>query len=72
MFQAPKIGDRIRLISTNDDPDPVDAGSLGTVCALHPHHGWTQVDVDWDNGRQLMLSLPEDRIEILETYHSSS
>jgi hypothetical protein len=72
MFQAPKIGDRIRLISMNDDPDPVVAGSLGTVRALHPHHGWTQVDVVWDNGRQLMLSLPEDRIEILETDHSSS
>ncbi len=65
MFQAPKIGDRIRLISMNDDPDPIAAGSLGTVVAVHLHHGWTQVDVDWDNGRQLMLSLPEDRIEIL-------
>jgi hypothetical protein len=48
-----------------EDPDPIPAGSLGTVRAIHPHHGWTQIEVDWDNGRQLMLSLPDDVIEIL-------
>jgi hypothetical protein len=48
-----------------EDPDPIPAGSLGTVCAIHPHHGWTQIEVDWDNGRQLMLSLPDDVIEVL-------
>jgi hypothetical protein len=48
-----------------EDPDPIPTGSLGTVRAIHPHHRWTQVEVDWDNGRRLMLSLPADVIEIL-------
>jgi hypothetical protein len=48
-----------------EDPDPIPAGSLGTVREIHPQRGWTQVEVDWDNGRQLMLSLPDDVIEIL-------
>jgi hypothetical protein len=48
-----------------EDPDQIPAGSLGNVRAIHPHHGWTQIEVDWDNGRQLMLSLPDDVIEIL-------
>jgi hypothetical protein len=65
MIDAPKVGDRIRLIRMPEDPDPIPTGSLGTVCAIHPHHRWTQVEVDWDNGRRLMLSLPADVIEIL-------
>lgn len=65
MFLAPMIGDRIRLISMPEDPDPIPVGSLGTVRAIHPHHDWTQVEVDWDNGRRLMLTLPDDCIEIL-------
>ena len=65
MTAIPAVGDRIRLISMPEDPDPIPAGSLGTVCAIHPHHGWTQIEVDRDNGRQLMLSLPDDVIEIL-------
>jgi len=48
-----------------EDPDPIPAGSLGTVREIQPQRGWTQVEVDWDNGRQLMLSLPDDVIEIL-------
>jgi len=48
-----------------NDPDPVPVGSLGTIIAVHPHHRWTQVEVDWDNGRSLMLTVPGDLIEIL-------
>ena len=65
MIDAPKVEDRIRLIHMPEDPDPIPPGALGTVCAIHPHHRWTQVVVDWDNGRRLMLSLPDDLIEIL-------
>jgi hypothetical protein len=65
MSNTPKIGDRIRLIFMPNDPDPVPAGSLGTIIAVHPHHRWTQVEVDWDNGRSLMLTIPGDLIEIL-------
>jgi len=65
MTPVPKIGDRIRLILMADDPDPIPTGTLGTVREIRPNHGWTQVEVDWDNGRQLMLTLPEDHVEIL-------
>ena len=65
MTADPAVGDRIRLISMPADPDPIPIGTLGTVQGVHSHYGWTQVEVDWDNGRRLMLSLPEDQIEIL-------
>lgn len=60
-----KTGDRVRLISMTDDPDPIAAGELGTVVGVYPQSDWTQVDVDWDNGRSLMLSIPPDRVERL-------
>ena len=72
MTAVPAVGDRIRLIHMLEDPDPIPAGSFGTVRAIHPHHGWTQIEVDWDNGRQLMLSMPDDVIEILATANIQS
>jgi len=57
-----KAGDRIRLVSM-DDPDPIPAGTAGTVVGVSPQSDWTQVDVDWDNGRSLMLSIPPDSIQ---------
>jgi len=62
-----KKGDRIRLLSMPQDPDPIPAGSLGTVVEVREHHNWTQVDVDWDNGRTLMLTMPEDLVEIIRS-----
>jgi hypothetical protein len=62
----PKAGDRIRLVAMPSDPDPIPAGSLGTVVAVFEHIGWTQIDVDWDNGRTLMLTIPEDSIEVIK------
>ncbi len=62
-----KKGDRIRLVSMPQDPDPIPVGSLGTVVAVYDHHDWTQVDVDWDSGRSLMLTMPEDCIDIIES-----
>jgi len=68
-MKLPRPGDRIRLISMPDDPDPITAGATGTVQFVHEHtvggERWAQIDVDWDNGRQLMLSAPHDRFEIL-------
>ena len=62
-----KAGDRIRLISMTDDPDPIPAGTTGTVVGVYPHSDWTQVDVDWDTDRSLMLSIPPDRVAIVAT-----
>jgi hypothetical protein len=64
-----KKGDRIRLVSMPHDPDPIPVGSLGTVLDVHEHSDWTQVDIDWDNGRSLMLTLPDDRVAIVEPNH---
>ena len=69
-MQTPKPGDRIRLIHMPDDPDPIKPGSTGTVRSVKPHsfgfrNPWVQVDVEWDNGRKLMLSVPPDEYEII-------
>ena len=58
-----KAGDRIRLVSMTDDPDPIPVGTIGTVVGIYQQHDWTQIDVDWACGRTLMLSIPPDRIE---------
>ncbi len=61
-----KKGDRIELISMEDDPDPFAPGARGTVkfvARIDSH--FSQVDVDWDNGRTLALSFPPDQVKIL-------
>ena len=67
-----KKGDRVRLVSMTDDPDPIAAGELGTVAGVYPQSDWTQVDVDWDSGRSLMLSIPPDRVARLATGNSET
>lgn len=61
-----KAGQRIRLVSMIDDPDPIPAGTTGTVVKIYSQQDWFQVDVDWDTGRTLMLSIPPDEIERIE------
>ena len=60
-----KVGDRIRLMSMLDDPDPIPAGTMGAVTEIHVHSGWAQLEVSWENGRMLMLVLPPDQFEIV-------
>jgi hypothetical protein len=53
-----------------DDPDPIEPGATGMVTAVRPQRfgvrgPWTQVDVEWDNGRKLMLSVPPGELDIL-------
>lgn len=63
-MREPGPGDRIELASMLNDPDPVPVGTRGTVAFVHrvgsDSNAWLQVDVDWDNGRQLMLVVPPD------------
>ncbi len=70
MKTIPKPGDRIRLTAMPDEPHPVPSGSIGTVAGVDRIgtgcDAWFQVDVDWDNGRTLMLSIPPDEIVVLE------
>jgi hypothetical protein len=69
MTMLPKPGDRIRLLAMPDDPDPIPTGEVGTVIGVASHgdgkKAWHQVDVKWDNGRNLMLTLPPDRIDLV-------
>lgn len=71
MNQTLRIGDRIRLLEMPDDPDPIPTGEIGTVIGISHHKDgdelWHQIDVKWDHGRALMLTLPPDRIEIFSS-----
>jgi hypothetical protein len=60
-----KKGDRIRLVSMPQDPDPIPVGTIGTVSEIHIHSHWVQIEVSWENGRMLMLSSPPDKFEII-------
>lgn len=62
----PKPGTRIRLVKMDDDPDPLPVGSEGTVMTSLPQPwGSTQICVDWDNGRTLMLVTPPDTFTVI-------
>ena len=61
-----KVGDRIRLIQMVDDPDPIPAGTIGTVTEIHIHSDWTQIEVSWEDNRKLMLVSPPDKFEIID------
>lgn len=54
-------GTRIRLTHMGNDPDPIQIGATGTVVGGSGLQLW----VNWDNGRSLNLSLPEDKYEVI-------
>ena len=69
MTAIPQIGDRIRLVAMDNDPDPIPAGQTGTVVRINRVEDepvWHQIDVAWDNGRTLMLVTPGDEFEIID------
>ena len=53
-------GKRIRMIFM-EDPEPIEPGAIGTVIKLD---GAGQIQVKWDNGRNLSVIPGEDRFEI--------
>ena len=55
-------GKRIKLISMNDDPNPIPSGTLGTIQHID---GIGQLQVIWDNGRRLAVIPNIDEYEIL-------
>ena len=56
-----KIGDRVKLLSMDNDPNPVENGTKGTVL----HIGGGVVNVEWDNGRCLGLIVGQDLFTVL-------
>lgn len=55
------IGKRIKLLSMDNDPNPVPDGMEGTVI----HIGGGIINVDWDNGRSLGVVEGVDKYTIL-------
>lgn len=67
MTESPRPGDRVRITGAlPGDPDPLPIGLTGTVRRFNElDHQQSQVFVDWDNGRRLIL-LEVDPYEIIE------
>lgn len=66
-MSAVQKGDRIRLVSMPDDPNPIPSGTEGTVTHVNPVPSmkFTQIGVKWDNGRTLMLAVPPDVFTVI-------
>jgi hypothetical protein len=64
-----KKGDRVKLLFMPKDPDPIPEGAEGTVRDVQHmdwgHDKFSQVSVQWDNGRSLSCVVPPDFLEIL-------
>lgn len=54
-------GKRIKMIFM-EDPDPINPGEEGTIIKLD---GAGQIQVKWDNGRNLSVIPDEDKYEIM-------
>ena len=64
-----KAGDRVKMVFMPNDPDPIPEGTEGTVRDVQQmdwgHDKFTQVRVEWDNGRSLSCVSPPDYLEII-------
>lgn len=60
-----EVGDRIRVVSMLDDPDPLPVGSTGTVVSV-TDGPLGQIGVDWDSGRSLFLLPGIDHFEVID------
>jgi len=69
MAFAGKKGDRVRMVFMPNDPDPIPAGTEGTVIDVQHidwgHDKFSQVVMEWDNGRTLSCVCPPDFLEII-------
>jgi hypothetical protein len=65
-----EVGDRIKLVNMPDDPNPLEAGTEGTVTSVDKR--MEVIGVTWDNGRTLSLILGVDMFDILNESSESS
>ena len=62
-----KTGDRIRLLSMPDDPDPIPAGSKGVVIDV-TDGPLAQITVEWIGINRTLALIPDvDRFEIIKS-----
>lgn len=68
-----KTGNRVRLVSMPDDPDPIPVGTEGTVTLVNPvqmgpdgERNFVQILVKWDNGRSLSCVMPPDQLDVID------
>jgi len=70
MAFAGKTGDRVKLVFMPNDPDPIPPGTEGTVRDVQQmdwgQDKFSQVHIDWDNGRTLSCVVPPDFLEIIQ------
>lgn len=64
-----KKGDRVKLVFMPNDPDPIPEGTEGTVLDVRQldwgQDKFSQVAINWDNGRTLHCVCPPDHLEII-------
>lgn len=67
-----RTGDRVTLVSMENDPDPITSGSEGTVVRVAElrfvDEPQLQVSVKWDNGRSLSCLVPPDVLVRTDPY----
>ena len=59
-----KIGDRVKLVSTDDSWTDLKPGDKGTVYKVDENQ--ELIWVDWDNGEQLALLVGVDKFKVVK------
>ena len=65
MTNDPYEGKRIRLLAMPNDPDPIPAGTTGTVMFSTKMGRELILTVDWDINRSLSLICPPDLFQLI-------
>jgi hypothetical protein len=63
-----KVGDTIELVSMPDDPDAIPVGTKGVIKSISKipmQPPFTQLVVDWENGRTLNVVIPPDVVRVV-------
>jgi len=60
------VGDKIQMLKMENEPNTILPGDKGGdirgICAWQ---GQTQVKVDWESGRTLMILVPEVKVKLI-------
>lgn len=60
------VGDTIELIKMENDANPIQVGTRGIIKKINSMpDNETQIEVNWENGRNLSLIYPEDQFKVI-------